>query len=336
VNFDFFLRYNNLVEVMSNKTITKKIIFVISWLTLIANFTGCFTAVSKDEKQTSGNKSEAANNYLKPQIVGKIESNEITESSGLVASRCNKDVLWTHNDSGDAAFIYAINVKGEKLGTWKVSGAKNNDWEDIATFKNEKGECFLYIGDIGNNERLKTQFTIYRVKEPRVSGADKTSSRKNPSETETAEAIKYDYPDMRHDAETLLVHPQTGDVYVLSKSLSSASSVYKLPKNYDLNKTNRLEKVADFTVPAFPNGLLTGGEVSQDGKRVIVCDYFAAYEIILPEKAKSFDEIWREKPLIVELGERTQGEAVCYSTDGKSIFATSEKKNSPIIQAKRN
>ncbi len=74
---------------------------------------------------------------------------------------------------------------------------------------------------------------------------------------------------MRHDAETLLVHPQTGDVYVLSKSLSSASGVYKLPKNYDLNKTNRLEKVAEFTVPAFPNGLLTGGDISPDGKRII-------------------------------------------------------------------
>ncbi len=108
----------------------------------------------------------------------------------------------------------------------------------------------------------------------------------------------------------------------------------QLSKNYDLNKTNRLEKIADFTVPAFPNGFLTGGEISPDGKRVIVCDYFAAYEIILPEKAKSFDEIWREKPSIVELGERAQGEAVCYSVDGKSVFATSEKKNSPIIQVK--
>jgi len=55
----------------------------------------------------------------------------------------------------------------------------------------------------------------------------------------------------------------------------------------------------------------------------------------LPKNAKSFDEIWTEKLLIVELGERNQGEAVAYSADGKSIFATSEKKNSPIIQVKR-
>jgi len=321
---------------MSNKTITKKITFVISWLVLIANFTGCSHVASHYDNQITNNKAEdVSKSYQKPQIVGKIESNEITESSGLVASRCNKEVFWTHNDSGDQAFIYAINIKGEKLGTWKVSGAKNNDWEDLATFKNEKGECFLYVGDIGNNERLKSEFIVYRVKEPKVSDTDKNSSRKNPKTTETAEAIKFDYPDFRHDAETLLVHPQTGDIYVLSKSLSSAAGVYKLAKNYDLSKTNRLEKVADFTVPAFPNGLLTGGEISPDGKRVVVCDYFNAYEIALPEKAKDFDEIWSEKSLIIELGERAQGEAICYSVDGKSIFATSEKRNSPIIEARR-
>ncbi len=321
---------------MSKKTITKNYLFVISWLAFAAGFSGCFSVVPQDEKQIArSNAPEDSKSYQKPQVVGKIESSEITESSGIVASRCNENVFWTHNDSGDAAFIYAINARGEKLGTWKVAGAKNKDWEDIATIKNKNGECFLYVGDIGNNERLKSEFTIYRVKEPKVAGADKTSSRKNPQTTETAEAIRFDYPDMRHDAETLLVHPQTGDIYVLSKSLSSASIVYKLPKNYGLNKTNRLEKVADFTVPAFANGFLTGGEISPDGKRVIVCDYFAAYEIVLPEKAKSFEEIWREKPLIVELGERAQGEAVCYSVDGKSIFATSEKKNSPIIEAKR-
>ncbi len=84
-----------------------------------------------------------------------------------------------------------------------------------------------------------------------------------------------------------------------------------------------------------PNGFLTGGDISPDGKRVIVCDYFSAYEIVLPESAKNFDDIWKEKPSVIQLGEREQGEAVSYSADGKSILATSEKKNSPIIEVKR-
>ena len=97
-------------------------------------------------------------------------------------------------------------------------------------------------------------------------------------------------------------------------------------------KTNQLEKLTDLTVPAVPNGFLTGGDISPDGKHAIICDYFNAYELTLPDGAKNFDEIWKQKPLIVELGERKQGEAVGYSADGKSIFATSEGKNSPLIE----
>ncbi len=150
-----------------------------------------------------------------------------------------------------------------------------------------------------------------------------------------AEAIKITYPDMRHDAETLIIHPQTGDIYVLTKRLSGAAGVYRLKADYATDKTNTLEKIADFSVPAVPNGFLTGGDITADGKRVVICDYFNAYELKLPENAKNFDEIWRQELSVVKLGERAQGEAICYSLDGKSIIATSERKNSAIIEVKR-
>ena len=321
---------------MLKKTITKNRAFVISLLLFCLSLGGCSAVSSSDVGNANKSNKNISADYGKPKIAGTIESKEITESSGIVESKCQENVFWTHNDSGDDAFIFALNQKGEKLGTWKVAGAKNKDWEDIATIKDPKtGKCLLYIGDIGNNERLKSELTIYRVAEPQISENDANSSKKNPSETETAEAIKFEYSDIRHDAETLLVHPNTGDIYILTKSLSSASGVYKIAADFSLDKTNTLKKIADFSVPAVPNGFLTGGDISPDGKRVIICDYFSAYEIVLPENAKNFDEIWTQKPLMVELGEREQGEAVGYSKDGKSIFATSEKKDSPIIQVKR-
>jgi hypothetical protein len=321
---------------MSNKTITKNRAFVISLSLFCLILSGCFSVSSSDVENVNKSLDDISKGYDKPRVVGKITSNEITESSGIVASRCNQNVFWTHNDSGGNAFIFALNKQGKKLGTWKVSGAKNNDWEDIAALQDTKsGKCFLYIGDIGNNERLKSEFTIYRVAEPQVADKDANSSTKNPSKTDTAEAVKFDYPDTRHDAETLLIHPQSGEIYILTKRLDGAASVYKLAANYSSEKTNTLKKIGDFSVPAVPNGFLTGGDISPDGKRIIICDYFSAYEIVLPESAKSFDDIWKEKPSVVQLGEREQGEAVSYSADGKSILATSEKKNSPIIEVKR-
>ncbi len=329
------MRYNGFRESMLQKTITKNSAFVILLPLFCLIWAACFSVSPQFEKNTAQDNSNVSNEYDKPKVLGKIESAEITESSGLAASRCQEDVFWTHNDSGDKAFIFALNSKGAKLGTYLVKGAKNNDWEDIALFKDAKGECFLYIGDIGNNLRIRGELTVYRLKEPKVSSVDKNSSKKNPQPTENAEAVKIKYPDFHHDAETLMIHPESGDIYVLTKRLSGAAGVYKLPKNYDVNKVNQLKKIADFTVPAVPNGFLTGGDIAPDGRRVVICDYFGAYQIVLPENAKNFDEIWRQTPRIIELGERAQGEAISYSSDGKSIFATSEKRNSPIIQVKR-
>ncbi len=314
---------------MLKKNIAKFFAFVIS----LSVISAC-SAVFPSHEQLKNQNEQFSKDWEKPKVVGKIESDEINESSGIAVSRCNEKVLWTHNDSGDKAYIFALDEKGEKLGTWKVSGAENFDWEDIATRKEKSGECFLYIADIGNNKRTRSEMTIYRVKEPLISSENKSSGKKNPLETEAAETIKFEYPEMRHDAETLMIHPETGDIYIISKRLSGAAAVYKLKANYEKEKTNLLEKIADFEVPAIPNGFFTGGDISPDGKHAVICDYFAAYEIDLPEKAKNFDEIWKQKPEIIELGKRDIGEAVGYSADGKSIFATSERDNS-LIQVKR-
>ena len=117
-------------------------------------------------------------------------------------------------------FSHSIQTAKNSL-TYKVKNADNDDWEDIAGIKDSTGECFLYIGDIGNNSRTKTVQTVYRVKEP--TDFSKDSSKKNPLLTGDAEAFKFSYPDIMHDAETLLVHPQTGEIYVITKRLSGAA-----------------------------------------------------------------------------------------------------------------
>ncbi len=316
-----------LAKPMLNRNITKKILFVTSFCAFCAIFINCRFISSNNSDSIPETAENLVTDYSAPKVVGTIKSAEITESSGLVQSRCNSNIFWTHNDSGGSEFIYAINEKGERLGTWKVSGAKNNDWEDLATLKDKSGKCFLYLGDIGNNSGGKSQFTIYKVAEPKVTEADKKSSQKKPGQTEPAEALKFNYPNGKPDAESLLVHPTTGQIYVLTKPLLGASEVFKI--------SAKPEKIGSVSVPALPNGFLTGGEISPDGRRIVICDYYAAYEIILPKNSRNFDEIWKQTPTRIELGEREQGEAVCYSADGKKIYATSEKKNSPVIRVER-
>jgi hypothetical protein len=93
--------------------------------------------------------------------------------------------------------------------------------------------------------------------------------------------------------------------------------------------------MGDLAVPNVPNGYLTGGDISPDGKRVIVCDYSAAYELVLPTGSNSFDEVWKQPAVTIDRGELQQGEAVGYTSDGNSLILTSEKKRSPVVMIER-
>jgi hypothetical protein len=318
---------------MPNKTITKFSVFVI--LVAIVSFvsTACHKSVVGDGEPPSFDRANSP--YDEPKIIGKIQSDEITESSGIAASRCQPDLIWTHNDSGDGAFIFAMNPAGKHLGTWEVRNAKNLDWEDMAAFKDTAGKCYLYIGDTGNtNKNERAEHKVYRVAEPVIRPSDSSSTRKAPTQTGPAETLTFSYPDARQDAETLMVHPVSGEIYVITKNRSRPAAVYKLKPIFDAPAV-KADKVSDITVPAIPNGFLTDGGISPDGRRVIICDYFAAYEFKLPDGSANFDDVWKQKPAVVELGDRKQGETVGYSADGLSIIATSEGKFAPIIEAKR-
>lgn len=257
------------------------------------------------------------------------------ESSGVAVSRCQNNVLWTHNDSGDDAYIFAVNSAGDSLGTWRVPNAENNDWEDIAAFKDASGKCFIYIGDIGDNKGKRPEHFVYRVKEPIVGGNDARSSRKEPLASDGADIVRFRYPDYGQDAETLMVHPKSGDIYIVTKRVTGPAGVYCLRHPAFDGSTGMLEKVADISVPAIPNGFLTGGDISPDGRHVIICDYTQAYEWTLPEGDQDFDDIWKQVPEPVDLGKRKHGEAVAYNVDGTAVYATSEDKDSPVIEVKR-
>nr|MDQ3817072.1 hypothetical protein [Acidobacteriota bacterium] len=142
-------------------------------------FNGCdrigFT--SRPDSSTPNSSSEKSAAYGQPVILAELEDRAITESSGIVASRRNTGVFWTHNDSGDAPTLYAFDRKGKSMGRWRVSGAEAIDWEDIAAGPGpQPGVPYIYIGDIGDNYSRRDQITVYRVPEPAIT-SDENSAR---------------------------------------------------------------------------------------------------------------------------------------------------------------
>ena len=275
--------------------------------------------------------------YGPPVTLANIKEKTLSESSGLVASRQTPGAYWTHNDSGDGPFIYSINTRGESLGIFRVTSAQARDWEDISIGPGPKPDkSYLYIGDIGDNNDVRTSVVIYRVEEPELTTATSALTKARPGTTEPAEAIRLQYPDGAHDAEALMVHPASGHIYIVIKRLIAEPDVYEAAPPFAAGKPIVMTRIGAVHVPSLFGGVITGGSVSPDGRRVALCDYFQGYELVLPANSNNFNDIWKQRMIGFDLGKRKQGESIAYRSDGKALLATSEGRASPLIQVTRN
>jgi hypothetical protein len=320
---------------------TKAFTFILV-ASLVVVLAGCQKQDAKAGRRTrdgSGEQQPATQSnqdYGQPTKVGVLENRSIDESSGIVASRTTPGMYWTHNDSGDGPFIYAFDDRGHNRGVWRVTGALANDWEDMAAGPGPTaGRSYLYIGDIGDNSGNRFSIIVYRVPEPTITPGEEGVTRKNAQPTEAAEVLRFRYPDGHHNAETLMVHPVSGKIYIITKIEFGNSGVYEGDPTAGAEGIITLARVGELRVPTVFSGMITGGSISPDGQRVALCDYVQGYELVLPNANSAFDLIWKEPLRPIALGQREQGESIAYRLDGKALMATSEGRPAALIQVER-
>lgn len=267
----------------------------------------------------------AGSGWGEPVALGPLQDPNLDESSGLVASRRNAGLYWSHNDSGDGPFIYCVQGHGEPCGTWRVTGATARDWEDIAAGPGpDRTTSYLYVGDIGDNLVDQPDFVVFRVPEPAATAGTAGPTKSAPGGTEPAQGFRFRYPDGSHNAEALMVHPETGDLYIVTKEEDPGVYVARAP--LDPSSITTMRKLT--SLPLGRNGefsLVTGGDIALDGVRVALCDYAGGYELRLPAGAASFDDIWQQPAVKLTLPLRPQGESIAYRLDGKALLTTSER-----------
>ena len=246
--------------------------------------------------------------------VGTLQTELVNEASGIVASRKNPGVLWVHNDSGDLPRIFAIDAKGVLLGIYYVEKAHLQDWEDIAIGPGpDPNQDYLYIGDIGDNTAKRLSVIVYRVAEPKVDPNRPIGRAK----IGPAEAIELTYPDGPKDAETLLVDPWNLDIYIISKR-DLFSKVYRAAYPQSTEKRTTMTHVA-----TLPWGLAVGGDISPDGRLVIVRSPFNA-SIWERSKGQELQQAFRGRELKFSLLFEVQGEGICFEGHGRGFFTISE------------
>ncbi|NOT00787.1 MAG: hypothetical protein HOP29_09185 [Phycisphaerales bacterium] len=230
--------------------------------------------------------------------VGTMDRSVVRESSGIVASRRHPGIFWTHSDSLNEPMIFAVTLDGKIVSRVAVE-AVNWDWEDIAI--DDDGR--LYIGDTGNNYGWFHQRTVYRIPEPDPAFA--AFQRVAPTAT-----WHFAYSDNRFDAEGLFVRADRA--YVVSKHDRGRSRVYRIDSDNG-------ETTAPVEVASIDQIVVTGADVSADGRRLVVCGLSGARRYQLNEiDDGSFDLI----PLDSITYPLQSVEACCF--DGDAIVLTNE------------
>jgi hypothetical protein len=261
---------------------------------------------------------------------GTVQSNDIVEASGLASSRQFPGVLWTHNDSGNTARIYAMTNTGAHLGTYPLSGTSNVDWEDIAVGPAPGLHTdAIWVGDIGDNLNFRSTIRVFRIAEPTVS----VNQRPVMQTLSGAQTITLNYPDGPRDAETLMVDTN-GDLYIVTKRVTAVGRVYRAAYPQSTSSTIILQFVAQIPWGATDgNGGATGGDIAADGSAIIVrrtTGFNPAATLWLRPPGTNLWDVFSTTGCNLTLTSEPQGEAIAFAPDGLSFYTLSEGSHQPI------
>jgi hypothetical protein len=265
--------------------------------------------------------------YSAPSSAGNIANPAILELSGLAASHTHPGVFYAHNDSGDSARFFAFDGSGNTIGQFVLQGITAVDWEDMTVGPCPAGSC-LFFGDIGDNNQQRANIAILRVTEPDVSVGSNLGTV-----NVAYDRFEYTYAPGPQNAEALLSHPLTGNLYIVTKSSTGTSLVFRIDAPASPGASQTLQTLVDLPLPTPGGRLVTGGAIHPCGERLLLRTYDALLEYSATSAA-AFETAFTATPRSVPVATEAQGEAVTYQADGRGYVTSTEGRSPPLSVAR--
>jgi hypothetical protein len=263
---------------------------------------------------------------LQVATVGRLAAGAGAELSGIVASRAHPGAFWVHNDSGAGPEIHSIREDGSLLETFDL-GTDAIDWEDIAIGRTSDDDGWsLFVGDIGDNNEQRPTVELLRVDEPQVDPtAAGVPGPLAPQPLGSVAEASLTYPDHPHNAEALLVDPDTGQVVIITKELIGPAQVFVTDSDAIVDGAH-VALTAAGSVDFGAGGLaawVTGADVSPDGSVIAVRTYGGIH---LFERApgQSIAEALATTACDGPIPLEAQGEAVTITANGDAYLTIAE------------
>ena len=297
-----------------------------------------FFLFSACEKQAENQPADVNPAPVSIERSGWLKSDKLREASGMHASYSRKGDFFVHNDEGNP-YIYGINEMGANLGRVAIVPAKNRDWEDITSVP-VGDDRWIVAGDIGDNRARRKFIKLYFAREPRREDDDHYDGH-----VELQHWLELTYPDGPRDCESMAYDPIGDRILFISKrdkpprlyavDLETALSEESAELEF-LGNTSKLRPPTRADRAQFGGrtdfiSQPTGFDISPDGSEAVIITYRSLYRY-----KRQPDENWlsalQRNPTEVVGPPAVQNEAIAYSTDGKSIYVTTEKLPAPVYR----
>jgi hypothetical protein len=213
---------------------------------------------------------------------GSFSERRLDESSGLAASRAYRGVLWTIEDSGNPAELHAVDTAGRVLGTWRLEGARNADWEALSIGRCGTDTC-VHIADTGDNGARRDEVVIYRVREPAVDTGKRSGERLR-RRIAAVDVLRLRYPDGAHDVEALVAMPG-GDLMLISKGRNERVEAFRIrTPAWNRRREFVAEKLGMIDLPQGGIAdLVTDAALHPGGRMLVVRTYVGLYFLTLDD-----------------------------------------------------
>lgn len=229
---------------------------------------------------------------------------DVVESSGLVVDGplLGGGLVLTVNDSGDVARVFAVDpATGDTVGTTSFASADGADVDDVEALA-PAGPGRVWVADVGDNARSRDEVRLYEVPVGR--------GRRDV----VAEPLTVSYPDGAHDAESLVRHPGTGRLAIVTKDVLGGT-VQALPRGAGPGDEVVTEPLGGVL------GLATDAAFWPDGRHLLVRGYGGARAYAWPGLEPVGD---------LPLPRQRQGEGLAVSGDGR-VLVSSEGLRQPVL-----
>jgi PKD repeat protein len=251
---------------------------------------------------------------------GTVANDEITEASGIIASRLNPNVLWTHNDSGDGPRLFALDSAGTHLGQVLFEGVPEGDWEDVATGPHPTtGEPALFVVD-----NADAGLVVHIAAEPLLEEAGASVIATEVMDVPLTFADGED-----RDIDTLMVDPVTGDLYLAVLETNGNTAFWQV--RAPLAETGmELRRAGQVDLAALgDSGQASGAEFSPLGDLLMVRTNDGAW-MWRWDRTQRAQDVLLVEPCPMPTATEPQGEAIGFAADGGGYWTVSEEAHQPL------